>query len=290
MDGFRCDMVEMVPWQFFQWLIKRVKDEFPAVKFIAEVYRKDLYSKYIREVGFDFLYDKSGFYDSVRSVVEGRGTARSLTWNWQFLGDLQPRMLNFLENHDEQRFSSDFFGRDARRTFAALGAGIFLNTAPYMVYFGEETGERGMDAEGFSGLDGRTTIFDWWKIPSIGRLVGHIHGKEALTTEEAALLEKWRRFLNMAASVPAVASGKTFDLCYCNYDSPGFDPDRHFAFLRGDGSEAWLFVCGFSCAAGRISIRIPKEAVDYLGMKNLGPETRIEVEVSADDCAIVRLN
>lgn len=311
-DGFRCDMVEMVPQQFFRWLIRKIKDEFPAMIFIAEVYQKELYAKYIREVGFDFLYDKSGLYDSVRAVVEGRGTARSLTWNWQFLGDLQPQMLNFLENHDEQRFASDFFGRDARRTFAALGAGLFLNTAPYMVYFGEETGERGMDAEGFSGRDGRTSIFDWWSIPSIGRLIGHIQGKEELTPEESDLLAKWRHFLNMAASVPAVASGKTFDLCYCNYGSPGFDPDRHFAFLRGDGNETWLFVCNFSglgplrqarrpgntlsqsvsvCRqTEKLSILVPREAIDYLSIKNLGPETRIEVEVSSDDCAIVRLN
>ncbi len=319
-DGFRCDMVEMVPWQFFRWLIRKIKDEFPEIVFIAEVYQKELYAKFIREVGFDFLYDKSGLYDSVRAVVEGRGTARSLTWNWHFLGDLQPKMLNFLENHDEQRFASDFFGRDARRTFAALGAGLFLNTAPYMVYFGEETGERGMDAEGFSGRDGRTSIFDWWSIPSIGRLIGHIHGKEELTPEESALLAKWRKFLNIAASVPAVASGKTFDLCYCNYGSPGFDPDRHFAFLRGDGSQTWLFVCNFSdvetlrqaqrpegqrspnlwfsgthqpskCRpTEKLSIFIPMEAIDYLNIKNLGPETRIEVEVSSDDCAIVRVN
>ena len=118
--------------------------------------------------------------------------------------------------------------------------------------------------------------------------------------------------MNMAASVPAVAYGKTFDLCYCNYDSPGFDPDRHFAFLRGDGSETWLFVCNFSEGKSlrqaqrpekmrslslskcrpyeKISILIPKEAIDYLSIKNLDPETRIEVEVSSDDCAIVRVN
>lgn len=304
-DGFRCDMVEMVPRQFFKWLIAKVKEEFPETVFIAEVYQKELYAKYIKEVGFDCLYDKSGFYDSVRSVVEGGGTARSLTWNWQFLGDLQPRMLNFLENHDEQRFASDFFGCRAERTFAALGAGIFLNTAPFMVYFGEEIGERGMDAEGFSGKDGRTTIFDWWKIPSICRLNEYIHKNEGLAPEEIELLQKWRSFLNMAASVPAITSGRTFDLCYCNYGSSGFDPDRHFAFLRGDGSETWLFVCNFSrpnsggqCAEGaersaseRLSVLIPKEAIEFFGMKN-NPDTevRIEVEVSVDDCVFVKVN
>ena len=295
-DGFRCDMVEMVPWQFFRWMIGKIKAEFPDVIFIAEVYQKELYAKYISEVGFDFLYDKSGFYDSVRSVVEGHGTTKSLTWNWQFLGGLQPRMLNFLENHDEQRFASDFFGCRADRTFAALGAGMFLNTAPFMVYFGEEIGERGMDAEGFSGRDGRTTIFDWWTIPSIGRLIEYIYKNQGLTAEESALLRKWREFMNMAAKVPAVACGKTFDLCYCNYDSRGFDPDRHFAFLRSDGEELWLFVCDFGDGrtlrqeTEKMSILIPKEAFDYMGVKN-NPDTdvRIEVEVSFDDCIFVRL-
>ena len=163
-DGFRCDMVELVPWQFMQWLIQNVRDEYPDVIFIGEAYKKELYRHYIQTTGFDFLYDKSGLYDSLRALIEGHGTAKSITWNWQSLGTLQPHMLNFLENHDEQRFASDFFARDARRTFAPLGAGLLFNNAPYMVYFGEEIGERGMDKEGFSGLDGRTSIFDWWSI------------------------------------------------------------------------------------------------------------------------------
>ena len=287
-DGFRCDMVEMVPKEFFKWLISRIKEEFPGVVFIAEVYQKELYSSYIREVGFDLLYDKSGFYDSVRRVVEGKGSAKELTWNWQFLGDLQPRMLNFLENHDEQRFASDFFAGNAARTFAALGAGIFLNTAPYMVYFGEEIGERGMDAEGFSGLDGRTTIFDRWKVASIGRLCEYVHVGSGLSDGESCLIAKWRGFLNMAASLPEVASGRTFDLCYCNYGSPGFDPDRHFAFLRGGDGKAVLFVCNFAGEAARITVRIPREAFDYLSLPSQA-DSSFTVEVPGDDCVSVEI-
>lgn len=265
-DGFRCDMVEMVPWQFMKWLIERIKSDFPAVEFIAEVYRKELYSKYIEDVGFDFLYDKSGFYDSVRSVVEGRGTARSITWNWQFLQGLQPKMLNFLENHDEQRFASDFFGRDAGRTFAALAAGLFLNTAPFMLYFGEEIGERGMDAEGFSGLDGRTSIFDWWNIGSICRLREYIHTGEGLNDNESYLLERWRSALMMKAYDDVVAKGALYDLNYCNEGSFGYNPDRHFVFLRSFGGRTLLFALNFSDSDVRMDVHIPTEAFSSLGI------------------------
>ena len=151
-DGFRCDMVELVPPQFFKWLIAKVKEKYPDVIFIAEVYKKELYGEYIRTVGFDYLYDKSGLYDTLRTIVEKNTddngmpvelwqSASGITRNWQFLSDLQPYMLNFLENHDEQRFASDFFGRKASNTFAPLYVSLFLNTAPFMIYFGEEVGE-----------------------------------------------------------------------------------------------------------------------------------------------------
>ncbi|MBR5072334.1 MAG: alpha-amylase, partial [Bacteroidales bacterium] len=108
-DGFRCDMVELVPPEFLKWLIARIKEEFPSVIFIAEVYQKEKYRMYIEDVRFDYLYDKSGLYDVLRAIVAGHGTARAITWNWQFLQDFQPRMLNFLENHDEQRLASPWF-------------------------------------------------------------------------------------------------------------------------------------------------------------------------------------
>ena len=146
-DGFRCDMVEMVPWQFMKWLIEKVKASYPGVIFIAEVYQKDLYRRYVEEVGFDLLYDKSGLYDTLRSVVQGGGTARAITWNWQSLGDLQPRMLNFLENHDEQRFASDFFAMDASKAAAPLCVSLLLNDSAFMIYNGQEAGERGVMIE-----------------------------------------------------------------------------------------------------------------------------------------------
>lgn len=292
-DGFRCDMIEMVPREFFKWMIVNVKENHPDVIFIGEAYGKAGYSAFLNEVGFDLLYDKSGQYDTVRSIVENRGSAKGLTWNWQSLGDAQPKMLNFLENHDEQRFASSFFGGDVRRSYAALCSSLFFNTSAFMLYFGEEVGERGMDEEGFSGLDGRTSIYDWWSVGSVRRLREHIHKGKGLLENESAALERHSKALNMAASLPAVYQGSSFDLCYCNYSSPGFDPDKHFAFLRCKDAELYLFVCNFSDADSVILIAIPPEAcscLSFKGNKNLNPESRIEVKVLKHDCAVLKLS
>lgn len=304
-DGFRCDMVELVPPAFFRWLIEKIKTEYPSLIFIAEVYKKELYGEYIRSVGFDYLYDKSGLYDTLRAVVEKNvsdngmpvelwQSTSGITRNWQYLGDLQPYMLNFLENHDEQRFASDFFGKDAHNTFAPLYVSLFLNTSPFMIYFGEEIGERGMDEEGFSGKDGRTTIFDWWSVSSIRRLRKLIASgkytatsvsalvKAGLKKEEAEIFIRFAEATRLAASDEAVRKGTTYDLCYCNMSSDGFDKHRHFAFLRDHEEHTLLVAANFSESEAKMKITIPEHAFEWMGIpsnENLHPGKSIEVTV-----------
>ncbi len=297
-DGFRCDMVELVPPEFFKWMIAKVKSKYPGLVFIAEVYQKELYTKYIREVGFDLLYDKSGMYDALRDIVdvnvndkgipvEDWQSAKRITWNWQSLGNLQPYMLNFLENHDEQRFASDFFGRRAENVFAALYASAFFNQAPFMLYAGQEIGERGMDEEGFSGRDGRTSIFDWWSPSSLNKLYKFIHGdNDALTEDEKKLLERYRSVLTTARDSKAISQGMTYDLCYCNLSSDGFNADRHFAFLRKCGDETVLVVCNFSGYDSEICITIPEHAFNWMNLKEtetINHNTPIRIKVPAMD-------
>jgi hypothetical protein len=270
-DGFRCDMVELVPPQFMQWLIQRIKAEFPEVIFVAEVYEKDKYRMYVEEVGFDYLYDKCGLYDTLRAVTCSGASAREISHNWQFLGALQPHMLNFLENHDEQRVASDFFCGSAQAGYAALAVSALLNDAPFMLYFGQEAGERGMQQEGFSGLDGRTSIFDWCTVP-------------ALSSPDQGVLKRYREVLALAGK-PAFAEGRTFDLCYCQ-DPSRFNPDRHFAWLRSDGKETYLLVSNFGDTAD-ITVRIPPEALDYLGIKLV--RTVYSLTVNALDFTVVQV-
>ena len=281
-DGFRCDMVELVPSEFLKWLIAKIKEEFPKVIFIAEVYQKEKYRKYIDEVCFDYLYDKSGLYDVLRAVTAGHGSAKAITWNWQFLQDLQPRMLNFLENHDEQRIASPWFTGRADY-YAALCASLMLNTAPFMLYFGQETG---VDAS--EGHEGRTSIFNFARPESLRRLWGHVHGEGSLKPEEQDVLARYRAAMQLASG-PAVGEGLTFDLCYCQSEQNGFDPDRHFAFLRHSGNETLLFCCNFSDREARMPLSVPYHAAEYFGlMTNPRPEG-VSVSVAPFDYTVISL-
>ena len=314
-DGFRCDMVELVPKSFMKWMIAKAKAAHPSVIFIAEVYKKEEYNEYIRSVGFDYLYDKSGLYDTLKSIVDKSvndngmpvelwQSTSGITRNWQFLSDLQPYMLNFLENHDEQRFASEFFGGDAMKTLAPLYVSLFLNTAPFMIYFGEEVGEKGMDHEGFSGRDGRTTIFDWWSVASVRRLRKMISsgayktldaGKIAMAGLERGEAELFCRFaeaIRTAAADEAVRKGSTYDLCYCNMSSDGFDKNRHFAFLRDYEEHTLLIATNFSQYEAKMKLVIPEHAFDWMGIpvtEDLHPGKTIEVTVPPMDGVIVSL-
>ncbi|MBR1406213.1 MAG: alpha-amylase [Bacteroidales bacterium] len=302
-DGFRCDMVELVPAEFMQWVIAEVRKVHPGTLFIAEVYQKNLYAKYVREVGFDYLYDKSGLYDTLHDIVhkqvhdsgvpvEQWQSTRRITWNWQSLNELQPYLLNFLENHDEQRIASSFFADNGYNGLAALHVSLLFNTAPFMLYFGQEAGERGMDQEGMSGLDGRTTIFDWWSPASIRHIYESIHGRDALTTEESSLLSRYKRLLHLAATDPAIRKGDTYDLCYCNLSSNGFNQDSHFAFLRHYEGETLLIVSNFTPRAADIEISIPAHAFDWLHIPRtdtLNERIPVPVHVEPMDGIIVRL-
>lgn len=259
-DGFRCDMVELVTPDFFSYAFGTLRERYPGLLFIAEVYGKENYRRY-SDAGFDYLYDKSGFYDCLRRIVTGFGSASDLTREWQFLGDLQPGMLNFLENHDEQRLASDFFAGDASRSFAALSVSLLFNTAPFMLYFGQEYGERGMEAEGFSGIDGRTSIFDYCTVPSVRRFLDG-----TLSVTEKRIHREYVSLLKTAVRNEAFSIGKTYDLMYVNPASDHFDPSRTFVWMRGYGRKVFIIAANFSGREVTSTVNIPAEAYSYFSV------------------------
>lgn len=289
-DGFRCDMVELVTVDFWEWCIAELKKSYPHLIFIAEIYQPHNYYPYIFRGGFDYLYDKSGFYDTLRSISAGQTEASALTSVWQGLGDLQPKMLNFLENHDEQRVASDFFTGDPRKSMAMLYVSLLFNTSPFMVYFGQELGERGMESEGYSGVDGRTTIYDFWSVGCVRRFLQGVNSKNGykyLTDSEKDILKSYRSLLKKSVTTPAFSIGKSFDLMYVNPHSGDFDPRYHFAFLRSDGKNVYLVAANFSQWDATVKINIPQEAYNYFGIKAKG--SLIEVSIPSYDGTIVKL-
>ena len=264
-DAFRCDMAEMVPCEFWHYAIAKVKEAYPHLRFIAEVYNPNEYRNYIHHGGFDYLYDKVGLYDTLRATTCGFGSAAAITGCWQSVDDIQSHMLNFLENHDEQRIASEFFAGDAQKGRPALVVSACMNTNPMMIYAGQELGEKAMDAEGFSGRDGRTTIFDYWGVASLQKLN---QGEKSFSEEEKALYHFYKKIITLCNQEAALREGSFYDLMYANYDRQcGFNPDRHFAFLRKQGKETLLIVANFSDDNNHVGVRIPEHAFEYLGLK-----------------------
>jgi glycosidase len=264
-DGFRCDMAEMVPVAFWEWAIPQVKARHPKLLFIAEVYNPELYHSYLTRGKFDYLYDKVGLYDTLRRITCGYDSATAITRAWQSLNGTERRMLNFLENHDEQRIASRFFAGNARRAIPALLVAAMMNTNPVMIYAGQELGEAGMDVEGFSGCDGRTTIFDYWSLSTLRRWRnGGTFDGALLTDEERALQALYRSILTRCRTEKAIAEGLFFDLMYANIGGWRFNEHRRYAFLRKADNELLLIVANFDDTAADIAVNLPAHAFDYL--------------------------
>jgi glycosidase len=266
-DGFRCDMAEMVPVQFWQWAIPAVKATHPDAIFIAEIYDTTRYHQYIHHGRFDYLYDKSGLYDTLRAIISHNHPASDITHIWQTLGDLQPHMLNFIENHDEQRIASTFFASCPLPARPAILVAAAINTGPVMIYSGQELGEPGMDSEGFSGQDGRTTIFDYWSPEKLRRWYNNGNPSDTqLTAAERDLRTFYTKILQLCNNSAAIREGRFFDLMYVNPAGNHFNPHRQFAWMRCSGNELILLVANFDAIDVEINIFIPENAFSYFNL------------------------
>lgn len=283
--GFRCDMVELVPVDFWQWCIAEVKREYPDIIFIGEAYDPSNYPGLFDRGGFDYLYDKSGFYDTLRKIVRGEAPASDLTAQWQKLGRYQDKMLNFLENHDEDRISSPYFANSPFGGLAALFVSLFFNRAPFMLYFGQEFGE---------GPE-KTSIFDFCSLPRVREWLRGLKAGEPmkyLGYEEQALYVVYKEFMKKAMTEPAMRKGDTFDLEYANPRSEHFNPDRHFVFLRRYRKSLYLCAANFSSERVCIHVNIPAHAFEYFGIaetEELNSRTPVEVRIASDAGTLLKL-
>lgn len=267
-DGFRCDMVFMVPLPFWHWVIPQIKKDYPSIIFIGEIYDIGLYRPFLEYGCFDYLYDKVNLYDTLVGIEKWNYSAARITDCWQAVDGIGSRMLNFLENHDEVRFASSEFGGDPRKVIPYLSVSALLNSGPFMIYYGQELGENGEDNEGFAGNNHRTTIFDYWSYDRMRRW--YDNGK--CTTEKLNAQEKWLRkayskILNLCNDVDAFRCGKFFDLMYVNLDNTEYNPHKIFSFLRYCEKEAYIVIANFSDNDEKGGIVIPGVAIEMAGLK-----------------------
>ena len=306
-DAFRCDMAEMVPVEFWDWAVSRVKKAHKNIQFIAEIYNPGSYWDYINRGHFDYIYDKVGLYDTLRAITVGAESATAITRCWQQNGYNGPHMLHFMENHDEQRIASRFFAEKAEKGRPAMIVSALTDTCPVMIYAGQEVGEPGMDQEGFSGLDGRTTIFDYWAPDTLTRLYNDGRWDDArLTPDERNLRNFYSTLLRLCNKEHAVRDGKFFDLMYVNPLSESFNPHKQYAFLRSDGKDTILVVTNFCDQPLNTAVNIPQHAFDYMELKqkdgvtvkelltgqsfkaNIHPDAPIRITVPAQSGVVLR--
>ncbi len=270
-DGFRCDMAEMVPAEFWAWVTAEVKREFPEVIFIAEIYNPQAYHEYIFKGGFDYLYDKVGLYDALRRLIEGHGNANDITHVWQNeSGEFAGHMLRFLENHDEQRIASREFAGDPFRAVPALALSAFLHDGPLMLYFGQELGVNPTEAEGFQGADGRSTIFDYWGLPEVAAWNnGGKWNSGKLSSGQKKLRQKYQEIIDFSLKNEAIHRGRFFDLQYVNGhgQSLNYNDAKLYSFLRYTAGQRLLFVFNFDQQISyETELRIPGLALEMMGL------------------------
>jgi hypothetical protein len=253
----------MVPLAFWNWAIPQVKAEYPNIIFIAETYNPNEYYNYIFTGKFDYLYDKVGLYDTLRAIICHGQPASTLTNCWQRVEGIGEYMLRFLENHDEQRVASHFFTGDARKALPAMLVTTAMNQGPVMIYAGQELGEKATGATGFSGDDGRTSIFDYTAIPTLQQWNngGRFNDKK-LTDVQKKLRADYSQILNFAAHSNTLAKGAFYDLMWANADRPS--TNRCYLFLRYTNVETLLFVCYFDAQEIDLQLHIPAHAFDTM--------------------------
>ena len=268
-DGFRCDVAEMVPVEFWAYVIPEVKKVKPNIVFIAEAYNPKEYKTYLDKGKFDFLYDKVGLYDVLRKLMRQEGTTEDITKVWKEESNgFSSHMLRFLENHDEQRIASKEFAGDPRRAIPAMTVAATLASGPVMLYAGQEVGEPARGAAGFNTGDGRTTIFDYWGVPEHQKWLnqGKFDGAK-LSAEQKDLRDFYVRLLNLTSSSEALRQGRFYELQDANNLGKEYDHRNLYSFLRFTDKQRVLVVVNFSAdKTYRPVISVPAEALTAIGL------------------------
>ncbi|RQO72092.1 alpha-amylase [Pedobacter sp. KBW06] len=293
-DGFRCDMAEMVPVAFWVWVIPEVKKQYPDLIFIGEAYNPAVYKEYLYTGHFDYLYDKVGLYDGLKKLIrnEPGASIKDISKVWQVesagFGD---KMLRFLENHDEERIASAGFAGNAAYAIPAMVVSATLSAGPVMLYFGQEVGEPGKGLEGFGGEDNRTTIFDYWGVPEHQKWMnkGAFDGG-LLSPEQQKLRTFYQQLMKVSGTSEAVLKGEILEV--------PLQTERAYAFIRYSGNQRLLVVANFDRDQSvSQEINIPEnllngrnitQAVDLLtGTKNAHTNLSISLKVLPGTAQII---
>jgi len=245
-----------------------IKMKNPDAFLLAEVYNPSLYRDYIKKGKMDYLYDKVELYDTLKNVMQGRGSTDHIPPIQERLKDIEHHMLHFLENHDEQRIASPEFAGNALKGKPALVVSATISTSPTMIYFAQELGEDGSENPGF-GTASRTSIFDYVGVPALQRWVNdkRFDGGQS-TQEELGLRDFYKRLLNFTINSPALM-GEYQDLQVFNHQNTEWYNDRVLSFARWNANEKLIIVSNFNAEnTYGFELQIPEDLVKKFGIND----------------------
>ncbi len=267
-DGFRYDMAEMVPYEFWSYMNSAIKTKNPNAFLIAEVYNPNEYRNYIYLGKMDYLYDKVAFYDKLKEVIQGKSLPDPLSDIQHAMADIEHHMLHFLDNHDEQRLASPEFAGTPEKGKPMMVVSATISTSPTMIYFGQEVGESGNENAGF-GSHSRTSIFDYIGVPNHQRWMnnGKFDGGQ-LSESEKALRDFYKRLLNFTIKSPALM-GDFKEIQTINRQStPGYDPEL-YSYVRWSATQKLIVVSNFSwITTSYFDVKIPNEVIKIWKLKD----------------------
>ncbi|PIA82320.1 alpha-amylase [Gaetbulibacter sp. 4G1] len=261
-DGFRYDMAEMVPVEFWSYMNSSIKMKNPEAFLLAEVYNPRLYRDYIKKGKMDYLYDKVQLYDTIKHIMQGHGKTDNIPPIQEDLKDIEHQMLHFLENHDEQRIASSGFAGDAKKGKPAMVVSATISTSPTMVYFAQEVGEDGSEEIGF-GDPTRTSIFDYVGVPAHQRWVNNkqFDGGQ-LSDEEKMLRDFYKRLLNFTINSSALTDAYQDIHLHNREHTEGYN-DKVLSFVRWSDTEKLVIISNFDSDNDyEFNLKIPKNIID----------------------------
>ncbi|MFK7814116.1 MAG: alpha-amylase family glycosyl hydrolase, partial [Maribacter sp.] len=267
-DGFRYDMAEMVPIEFWSYMNSHIKMKNSNAFLLAEVYQPHLYRDYLRKGKMDYLYDKVELYDSLKHIMQGHGWTDHIPKVQEGLHDIEHNMLHFLENHDEQRIASPDFAGDALKGKPAMVVSATISTSPTMIYFGQEVGEPGAEDAGF-GKPTRTSIFDYIGVPHHQRWLNNkkFDGGQ-LKEKEKNLRDFYKRLLNFTISSDALM-GSYSDIHYYNREHTENYNHRVLSFVRWSKAQKVIVVSNFDAdKTYEFELKIPQDIIQKWSLEN----------------------
>jgi len=244
-DGFRYDMAELVPVEFWSYLNSSIKKQNPDALLIAEVYDPNLYEGYIGLGKMDLLYDKVELYDTLRNITEGSANCHDIFPILERNHSFSHNLLHFLENHDEHRIATPEFAGKPEIALPAMVLSTCIDKGGVMIYFGQEVGEDAQIEPGFASPS-RTSIFDYIGVEAHQKWMnnGHFDGGQ-LSSGQRLLREYYMKLLSFARESKAL-TGTFYDLHRHNVQhSPNYDGEKLYAFARWKEEEKILLISNF---------------------------------------------